>query len=183
MKKSLLIGTFTAFLLMSGCSDKSQTESDMATSSQQSSQSADSQLNSVASVGGSSGSDNMSAVDSKMAQIKDLEAKLQAVYFDFDKYNVRDDQKGAVAQNASVLKSATGFTYKIEGNCDEWGTDEYNYALGLKRARSVRDGLVAEGINKANMIMVSYGESKPACMEKNKSCWSKNRRVEVKVLP
>ena len=72
-------------------------------------------------------------------------------------------------------------TIKLEGNCDEWGTDEYNYALGLKRAKSVKDTLVAHGVSESNLKLISYGESNPTCTEKNEACWSKNRRVEFKI--
>ena len=79
------------------------------------------------------------------------------------------------ASKLSALNSDT--TVKVSGNTDEWGTDEYNYALGLKRANSVKDVLVANGVV-ANVSLVSLGESSPVCTEKTKDCWSKNRRVE-----
>ena len=75
-----------------------------------------------------------------------------------------------------------GTIIKIEGNCDEWGTDEYNYALGLKRAKSVKEALRANGVHGKKMKLISYGESNPVCTEHNKECWAKNRRVEFKVL-
>ncbi len=105
-----------------------------------------------------------------------------AVYFDFDKFNIRDDMASVVEDVAGKLKTAhSGATVKLEGNCDEWGTDEYNYALGLKRAKSVKDTLVAHGVSEANLKLISYGESNPTCTEKNEACWSKNRRVEFKI--
>jgi peptidoglycan-associated lipoprotein len=105
-----------------------------------------------------------------------------AIYFDFDKFNIRGDMASVVENAASKLKDvAAGTTVKIEGNCDEWGTDEYNYALGLKRAKSVKDTLVKYGVSEANLKLISYGESNPVCNEKNEACWSKNRRVEFKL--
>ena len=70
---------------------------------------------------------------------------------------------------------------KVEGNCDEWGSDEYNYALGLKRANVVKDALVADGVNPNRLSVVSYGESNLVCSEKSKSCDAQNRRDEFKV--
>ena len=105
-----------------------------------------------------------------------------AVYFDFDKFNIRDDMVSVVEDIAGKLKVGhANDTIKLEGNCDEWGTDEYNYALGLRRAKSVKDTLVAHGVSEANLKLISYGESNPTCTEKNEACWSKNRRVEFKI--
>ncbi len=67
---------------------------------------------------------------------------------------------------------------KIEGNCDEWGSDEYNFALGLKRAKSAKDALVEEGLDASKITTVSLGESNPKCTAKTEECWQQNRRVE-----
>ncbi len=69
----------------------------------------------------------------------------------------------------------------IEGNTDEFGTDEYNYALGTKRAIAVRDALVVKGMSRDSIRVVSFGESKPICMDKTRDCYQKNRRSDVKV--
>ena len=100
------------------------------------------------------------------------------IYFGFDKYDLAGENKNNAIGNAlklAALKDDT--TVKVSGNTDEWGTDEYNYALGLKRANSVKDVLVANGVV-ANVALVSLGESSPVCTEKTKDCWAKNRRVE-----
>ena len=100
------------------------------------------------------------------------------IYFGFDKYDLAGENKENAVSNASVLSALNSdTTVKVSGNTDEWGTDEYNYALGLKRANSVKDVLVANGVN-ANISLISLGESSPVCTEKTKDCWSKNRRVE-----
>jgi len=191
MKKSLAMATFVSFLLLSGCSQK-EPEVDMtktATSVTEGQDeiietSADSDVSSVA------GNEEVSDISSlpkssSMANVKSLEAKTQNIYFDFDKYKIRPDQQKNLDVDAELFKSdiAKSFTIKIEGNCDEWGTDEYNYALGLKRAKSVRDALSVKGIDKKRMVMVSYGESNPVCTEHTKECWAKNRRVEFELLP
>lgn len=109
---------------------------------------------------------------------------VENVYFGFDKYNLDADMQKVTQNNAikfSGLKANTKI--KVEGNCDEWGTDEYNYALGLKRAKAVKDALVSEGINSEVISLVSFGESNPTCSDKNKECWKMNRRTEHKLLP
>lgn len=110
---------------------------------------------------------------------------LESVYFDFDKFNIRPDMQPVVESVGDKLGSETLMSNKvrIEGNCDEWGTDEYNYALGLKRAKSVRDGLERQNVSADRMTLISYGESNPVCSAHNKDCWEKNRRVEFKILP
>ena len=107
------------------------------------------------------------------------------IYFDFDRFDVRADMQSKIESNANLFKSEKNLAYtiKIEGNCDEWGTDEYNYALGLKRAKSIKDTLVTDGIDENRMVLVSYGESNPFCVEHTKECWSQNRRVDFKLLP
>jgi peptidoglycan-associated lipoprotein len=103
---------------------------------------------------------------------------IEHVYFGFDKYNLTADNKDKATSNASKLAALSAdTTVTVSGNTDEWGSDEYNYALGLKRANSVKDVLVANGVT-ANVALVSLGESSPVCTEKTKDCWAKNRRVE-----
>jgi peptidoglycan-associated lipoprotein len=108
----------------------------------------------------------------------------EVVHFDFDKYNIRPDQMPIVEEVANILKDAKGnFTVRIEGNCDEWGTDEYNYALGLKRAKTVKQALIDLGVPAEKLTIISYGESNPVCTEHNKACWAKNRRDNFTLLP
>ena len=110
---------------------------------------------------------------------------VSSIYFDFDRFDVRADMQIKIETNANLFKNEENsvYTIKIEGNCDEWGTDEYNYALGLKRAKSIKDTLVTDGIDENRMVLVSYGESNPICAEHTKDCWSQNRRVDFKLLP
>ncbi|MDR2033318.1 MAG: OmpA family protein [Helicobacteraceae bacterium] len=108
--------------------------------------------------------------------------KLPVVYFDFDRFEIRADQQDSISDIASAV-SGGGATFRIEGNCDEWGTEEYNYALGLKRAKSVQDALVRAGVSESQLTLISYGESNPVCAQSNANCWRENRRVEVTVLP
>lgn len=108
---------------------------------------------------------------------------IQNIYFGFDKYSLNSEMKNIAKENATKLAGVqTGTTIKVEGNCDEWGTDEYNYALGLKRAKIVKDTLVMDGVNANSIKVVSLGESNPTCSDKNSTCWQKNRRSEHKLV-
>lgn len=104
-----------------------------------------------------------------------------SVYFDFDGYSIVPSQEGRILQNANRLRSVAGSKVKIEGNCDEFGTDEYNYALGLKRAKAIKDALADQGVNTSNIVMVSYGESNPVCSEPTDECYARNRRVDLRL--
>jgi len=108
---------------------------------------------------------------------------IENIYFGFDKFTLSSDMKLVAKSNAiKLLNVQSGTVIKIEGNSDEWGTDEYNYALALKRAKVVKDTLIMDGISANSISIVSFGESNPACSEKNKTCWAKNRRSEYKLI-
>ena len=123
--------------------------------------------------------------DAIAATIAALESSINKIYFDFDKFNIRADMEPKIKSNARLLNSmnARDFSIKIEGNSDEWGTDEYNYALALKRAKSVKNAIVSYGVDESRIILVSFGESNPAVNESNRAAWALNRRVEFKLLP
>jgi peptidoglycan-associated lipoprotein len=104
-------------------------------------------------------------------------ADLKDVFFDFDKYNIRPDAARTLEANANWLKSNPGVDVLIEGHCDERGTNEYNLALGERRARSTMNYLVSHGIQARRLTIISYGEERPACREQNEGCWSRNRRA------
>ena len=119
-------------------------------------------------------------------KVQNLSAILskKAIYFDFDKFEIKDDMINELSQIANIIKdNKKTFTVRIEGNCDEWGTDEYNYALGLKRAKAVKDYLAGLGVDKSKLTIISYGESNPVCTAHTKECWAKNRRVNFTILP
>ncbi len=110
-------------------------------------------------------------------------AGLQDVYFDFDKYNIRPDASNALKANTNWFKANAGKKVRIEGNCDERGTVEYNLALGQRRADSTKSYLVQLGVDGKALETVSYGKERPVCTEKNEACWAKNRRAHFLVLP
>jgi len=105
----------------------------------------------------------------------------KSIYFAFDNYSVSPKMEANMQTNIQVATSA-GAKIKLEGNCDEFGTDEYNYALGLKRAKAVKDSLVAQGVASSKMIMVSFGESSPVCQTPSDSCYDRNRRVDLRLV-
>lgn len=106
------------------------------------------------------------------------DGQLVSVLFDFDKYNIRPDMEGRMNDNAALLKTKT---VKLEGNCDEFGSDEYNFALGLRRANTVKEALINSGMSGDSISMSSLGEGNPVCLEKTRECWAKNRRVDFKL--
>jgi len=111
---------------------------------------------------------------------------IQNIYFGIDQYTITSEKLATISQNSRVLKSnmASGAKVKIEGHCDASGSDEYNYALGLRRAKAAKDALIMKGVNQEKISLVSMGESSPECASSSsESCYSKNRRVEFKVLP
>lgn len=122
-----------------------------------------------------------SSVNNVQSDIDGKVVLLESVHFGFDKYKLSDEMREVASSNYikidETAQSYSGLKIKLEGNTDEWGSDEYNYALGLKRAKVVKDVLVNNGVN-ANVSLVTLGESNPACTSKTTACWQKNRRVE-----
>ncbi len=99
-----------------------------------------------------------------------------AVFFDFDKSNIKAEFEETLAANARMLIDNPDMKVMIEGHCDERGTTEYNLALGERRANAVRDALIGNGVNPDQLETVSYGEERPADPGSNESAWAKNRR-------
>jgi len=107
---------------------------------------------------------------------------LKDILFDYDQYAIRDDARPVLDNIASFLKNNKNLNVVIEGHCDENGTDDYNLALGEKRAKATRDYLVSLGISSARMITITYGEEKPLCTQHDESCWQINRRAHFGVV-
>ncbi len=177
MKKMGIYSLLIAAVLLTGCSQK-EMEVDASAANSESS------LNQVSTTESSTGLENgMEMADNGVyVSINGKKVFLGSVYFAFDKYDVSASMRDVVKANAAALSAYDG-KIKVEGNCDEWGTDEYNYALGLKRANAVKDALVADGLDASNISLISFGESNPVCTEKNSECWQKNRRAEHRLLP
>ncbi|TAJ91197.1 peptidoglycan-associated lipoprotein Pal [bacterium] len=107
---------------------------------------------------------------------------LKDAYFDFDRYDLRADAREALKTNAGWLKANASARVEIEGHADERGTNEYNLALGAKRAQSAKDYLATLGISKERLSTISYGEELPVCKQHSEECWQKNRRAHFVII-
>jgi peptidoglycan-associated lipoprotein len=103
-------------------------------------------------------------------------APLLPIYFDFDKSNIREDQRARIIKNADFLKQNKAVKVRIEGNTDERGTNEYNMALGERRAMSAKKYLINLGIHGDRMHTISFGEEKPLLHGHDEYAWAQNRR-------
>ena len=104
------------------------------------------------------------------------------VYFAFDKFNVENQYKEMLKQKGDLLKQYPAIRVRIEGNCDDRGTQEYNLALGERRARAAYEYLVMMGVNPNQLEMISYGKENPAVQGNNEAAWAKNRRDDFRVI-
>lgn len=118
------------------------------------------------------------AVIDELGAITEKTGMLLTVYFDFDRFTIRDDMQSVFEKNAEWLKKNSNVKIQIEGHCDERGTNEYNIALGERRAQSIREYLVNYGINPSRLSTISYGEEKPVAPGHDEDSWTKNRRGE-----
>lgn len=107
---------------------------------------------------------------------------LTTIYFDYDKSDIRSDARNILAENAKGLTDHPTATIRIEGNCDERGTDEYNLALGQKRAEAAKDYLINYGISASKLSTISYGESRPVAKGHDEASYSQNRRADFGIL-
>ena len=103
------------------------------------------------------------------------------VYFSYDNYSIDSIGSGKIKNLAAIVKK-NGLNVRVEGHCDERGTREYNLALGERRANAIAELLIINGVSKANIMTVSYGEEKPSARGSNESAWSKNRRALIKTF-
>jgi peptidoglycan-associated lipoprotein len=104
------------------------------------------------------------------------------IHFDFDKYDIRPDAKQTLQALADWLIKNPSSEAIIEGHCDERGTNEYNLALGDRRAEATKDYLIALGISSIRLETISYGEEKPLCRKYNEECWQSNRRTHFVIV-
>ncbi len=101
----------------------------------------------------------------------------QDIHFDFDKSIISSDAQDILEEKADYMRKNPGISVIIEGHCDERGTDEYNIALGERRAESTRQFMMRLGISDSSMVTISYGEERPADPGQNEEAWAKNRRA------
>lgn len=103
---------------------------------------------------------------------------LQSIYFDYNSFTLRQDAIVALQRNADMIRQVPGVMIQIEGHCDDRGTQEYNLALGEKRALATREYLISLGIAADHIVTISYGEEVPAAIGTGESVWQQNRRCE-----
>jgi peptidoglycan-associated lipoprotein len=109
-------------------------------------------------------------------------AALQDIYYEFDSTNLAADAQAILTQNAEWLKNNPKSRVEVEGHCDDLGSNEYNLALGAKRAQSAKDFLVNQGIAPERLVTISYGKEAPACFESTDECRVKNRRARFVIF-
>ena len=179
MKKNLFYSLLFLMLVFTGCSQKDveidTAEESTNTENVEQSTNSESNLDKIDAVEQSVVEDSAQSADMVQKEV------FEPVLFAFDKFDLSAEMLDTARANSTKLMALGNVSVKLEGNCDEWGSDEYNYALGLKRAKTVKDVLAADGFSAENISMVSFGESNPVCSEHNESCWSQNRRVEYKL--
>jgi peptidoglycan-associated lipoprotein len=124
--------------------------------------------------------DSLAALDRASEQLRLTLA--ETIHFDFDKSNVRPGDAGVLDRKVSVLKANPAARIQIAGNCDERGSDEYNLALGNRRAISAKQYLMNHGIDASHIEIVSYGKERPLDPGHNEAAWAKNRNDEFEIM-
>ena len=108
---------------------------------------------------------------------EEFRANVQDIFFDYDDYTVRTEAQSTLAKDASYLASHPAVKVVIGGYCDERGSDEYNLALGQKRADAAKSALLTAGVAASRVRVISFGKEKPFCSASTEECWQQNRRA------
>lgn len=114
--------------------------------------------------------------------IRELQQKMQDVYFDYDSFSVREDARPVLKGVSAAIAKARGIKVVVEGHCDDRGTSEYNLGLGEKRAHAVKEYLIAIGTPSNRIETISYGKEKQICTSATEECWAKNRRAHFTLI-
>ena len=104
------------------------------------------------------------------------------VFYDLDRHDLTMEARATLRAQAAWLNTYRDARIRIEGNCDERGTREYNLALGARRATAARDYLISQGVDPSRITTVSYGKERPVCRESNESCWAINRNATTTIV-
>jgi peptidoglycan-associated lipoprotein len=124
--------------------------------------------------------DSSAAVAAAAAEVRSM---LEAmVHFDFDKANIRGDDAATLDQKVAILNANPDLRIRINGHCDERGSDEYNLALGSRRASASKQYLVSHGVDASRIETASFGEERPMAMGQDEDSWAQNRRDEFEIL-
>lgn len=168
---TLTIGAIGFVMVMSGCAKRMKSEAPTSAVQEE-------RVAAAPEIG-----EPVTPMDSSAIQEEDVMAGgmrgLDDVYFDFDRFNIREDMKASMETNVKWLRSNSDVSVTIEGHADERGTNEYNLALGERRAQATKRFLIAAGIEASQISTISYGEERSVCMDRIESCYSKNRRAHL----
>lgn len=135
---------------------------------------------------GLSGQDGLSAEELERQRLMEMQRQAiekigaDKIYFAFDSNELSQESRQILTEKAELLKANPALNLLIEGHCDERGTNEYNLALGERRARAAYEFLVLLGVSSSRLSIISYGEEYPAVQGSNEAAWAKNRRDEFK---
>jgi peptidoglycan-associated lipoprotein len=124
--------------------------------------------------------DSLAAISRGSEEVRNTLAAV--IHFDLDKSNIRSDDMGALDQKVAILQANPDLRIRIGGHCDERGSDEYNLALGNRRAQAAKQYLVSHGIDASRIETQSWGEERPAVDGHDEGAWSQNRRDEFEVI-
>ena len=131
--------------------------------------------------GSGSGSGMDSGIQESRLQSFSASSDLKDIHFKFDQFDLDDNSRAVLQKNAEYLKNNPNLHVEVQSHCDERGTNNYNIALGERRAHSTKEYLVAQGVNSTNVHVISYGEEKPFCFSSGEVCWQENRRAHFMV--
>ena len=131
--------------------------------------------------GGGSGSGIDSGTQESRLQSFEESSELKDIHFKYDKYDLDNNSRAILKGNADYLKHNPSLQIEVHGHCDERGTNNYNIALGERRAHSTKTYLVSQGVNSKRVRVISFGEEKPFCLDSNETCWYQNRRAHFMV--
>ncbi len=124
----------------------------------------------------------MEAMSRGIAAVTPPGAALKDVYYEFDSTELAVSAQEILKQNADWMKNNPKSRVEVEGHCDDIGSNEYNLALGAKRAQSAKDFLVSQGVAPERLVTISYGKEAPACLEQTEECRVKNRRARFVIF-
>ncbi len=183
MKKNaiLILGALLMLVVIFGCQKKGVTQPDSADAGKS--------ATTTAGKDSSTASDKKLDIPTEQVASSDMgtttigkEGMFDDVLFDYDQYDVKDSYRPLLQSVAAYLMKNRNTRLSIEGHCDERGTNEYNIALGDRRAKAVSDYIVSLGASSRQIDIISYGEERPVCREADEACWQKNRRAHFVIL-
>jgi peptidoglycan-associated lipoprotein len=166
---SLAVTLFVSVFALSGCPKNAETSAAPEASN----------AGTSAPAAGNEGASSATGSPATAERSSTASSGMQPIYFDFNKSFVRGDARSVMKANAEWLKANPKVKVRIEGNCDERGTKEYNQSLGQRRAVNAKKFLTDLGVPARRITLISYGKEKPVCSDSTEECWQKNRRDDL----